>query len=60
MSAKWEQAGMRQSPVVSIRKAHRIQMATPALAGQAGMLTEKLAEQRAFEKPQVAMAAQLD
>ncbi len=43
---------MRQSPVVSTRKDHRIQMAIPALAGQV--------EQRAFEKPQVAMAARLD
>lgn len=51
---------MQQSPVVSTRKDRRIQMAIPALAGQAGMLAEKLVAQRASEKPQVAMAAQLD
>lgn len=60
MRAMRECAGMQQSPVVSTRKAHRIQMATPALAAQSGMLAEKQAEQRASEKPQVATAAQLD
>lgn len=60
MRAMRERAEMQQSPVVSTRKAHRIPMATPALAAQAGKLAEKLAEQRASEKPQVAMAAQLD
>lgn len=51
-----ERVEIRQNPVASTRKDHRIQMAIPALAGQ----TEKLVEQRAFEKPQVAMAARLD